>query len=164
MSSPLTIHRPFARSCLPAALTQKGLSKLDVLGHAEAAVHLDGFGEELAGLLAVAGGVAVEEYAGVPAARLRLLDDVGQLFRATQGCAEVFLGLRPVAAGAGRYPGKRIEKAAIVSADDDVPFHRLPQLRIEFRGLSLLAEHGQRFNRGEKDHPGAVRVWAATTG
>src|SRR5437870_13586221 len=63
---------------LAAGLSQERLRHLDVFGHAEAAVDLDGFGEELAGLLAVAGAVAVEEHAGVEAAGLRLFDDVGQ--------------------------------------------------------------------------------------
>jgi hypothetical protein len=39
---------------------------LHVLGHADLAVHGDGFGQELAGLVAVTGGVAVDEHAGVP--------------------------------------------------------------------------------------------------
>src|SRR5438105_5976334 len=51
--------------------------ELDVFEHAQAAVHLDGFGEELSRLLPVAGGVAVEEHTGRavlrgPGARHRL--------------------------------------------------------------------------------------------
>jgi len=74
------------RSCLdlPSAdsrgtpgLLQQRLRHLDVLGHAEAAIHGDGFVQQLAGLVAVAGCVAVDEHAGVPAPHLRLLHHDG---------------------------------------------------------------------------------------
>ncbi len=64
-----------------------------MLGHADLAVHGDGLRQELAGLLAVAGGVAVEERAGLPAACLRLLDDGGQLVSLTEGNLAVLLSL-----------------------------------------------------------------------
>src|SRR6266496_6008466 len=59
---------------LAAGLPQERLRHLDVFGHAEAAVDLDRFGEKLSRFVAVAGGAAVKEHAGVEAAGLRLLD------------------------------------------------------------------------------------------
>src|SRR2546425_9252298 len=91
---------------LPAA--EQLLRDFDVLGHADAAVHLDRLGEELAGCLAVAGGVAVEEHAGVEAADLWLLYDVRQILGAAQGGPEVLLRPDPGLAGASGDACQRI--------------------------------------------------------
>jgi len=46
-------------------LAQQLLSHLAVLGHADLAVHSDGLSKKLAGLVAVARGVALDEHTGV---------------------------------------------------------------------------------------------------
>src|SRR5437773_9427655 len=98
---------------LAAGLPQERLRQLDVLRHADAAVHLDGFGEKLSRFVAIARTFAVEEHAGVEAADFRLLDDVGQLLGPAEGGAEVVLGLCPLAATSGRYARYRIQQAGI---------------------------------------------------
>ena len=80
---------------------QHPLCHLHVLRHADAAIHVDRLDEQLAGVFAVAGGVAVEEHAGLEAAGLRLFDDVGHLLRPAKRRAKVLLGLSPPTASGG---------------------------------------------------------------
>src|SRR3990172_4384377 len=97
-----TPELPALISCLrPLHLAEQRFRHLHVLRHADPAVHGDGLRQQLAGLDAVAGGVAVEEHAGVPAAHLRLLYLVRQLVSETQGGLVVPPRLLPLLA-AGR--------------------------------------------------------------
>ena len=96
---------------------QKGFRYLGVFGHTDAAVHSDRLRKQRPGLLAVAGCVAFEEHPGVPAAGLRLLNDVGQLLGPPQCCPKMLLGLRPLPAAGGRDARERIEQAQIDSSD-----------------------------------------------
>ena len=86
-------------------LSQHRLRHLHMLGHADLAVHGDGFGEQLAGLVAVTRLGAVQEHASVPAADFWLLDLMGQLVGLAQGRLVVFLRLVPLTSGGRRDAG-----------------------------------------------------------
>ncbi len=66
-------------------LAQKLLRHLHMLGHADLAIGPEGFMEQIAGPVAVAGCVSVDEHAGVPAPHLRLFDSIGYFVSSPEG-------------------------------------------------------------------------------